>query len=391
MVNRGIRIGVGVLVVGGILVAAVALRAAPDDGSEPRGTLEALKRDASTDAFARAFGPRDFTFPQDHGPHDDFQTEWWYYTGNLSDVAGRHFGYQLTFFRRALVSPDQQAAVDARPSDFAFTQLYFAHFAVTDTEANEHVSFDRYSRAAAGLAGARAEPFNVFIEDWSAAATLGSGGAETVRLTAQDDGYAIELELRSSKPIVLHGDRGLSQKSPERGNASYYYSMTRMSTRGRVITPQGHFDVAGDNWLDREWSTSALDEGTEGWDWFSLQLDDRREIMFYQLRLTDGTSAAVSKGTYVDAAGEAFVLERDDVQITVLDTWTSPDSGAGYPNAWRFAVPKYGLDLEITPRVKDQEMKLPQRYWEGAVTISGASGNRPAGGVGYVELTGYRS
>lgn len=356
--------------------------------NETSATLDGLRRDENTDRFARAREPRDFVFPQDHGPHDEFQTEWWYYTGNLTDASGRHFGYQFTLFRRALIPPDEQAAVLARPSDLAFTQLYFAHFAVTDTGANEHVSFEKYSRSAAGLAGAQAEPFQVFIEDWSVE-TISGEGAEAVRIRAQQDGYAIDLNLRMSKPIVLQGDRGLSQKSNEPGNASYYYSMTRMATEGKVTTPQGVFDVSGESWLDREWSTSALDENTAGWDWFALQFDDNREMMFYQLRLKDGASAEVSKGLLVDADGVGTLLKRDDVQLTVLDRWTSPDSGAAYPVKWRVVVPKYAIDVEVAPRINDQEMKLSQCYWEGAVTINGMASGNPISGVGYLELTGY--
>jgi predicted secreted hydrolase len=358
--------------------------------SETRATLDGLRRDEDTDKFARAFEPREFNFPVDHGPHDDFQTEWWYYTGNVFAPDGRRFGYQFTIFRRALIPPDEQAAVLARPSDLAFTQLYFAHFAVTDTGANEHVSFEKYSRSAAGLAGAQSPPFRVFIEDWTVETTQGeNGGAEAVRVVAHDSGYAIDLNLTMGKPIVLHGDRGLSQKSNVPGNASYYYSMTRMTTHGKVTTPQGSFDVRGESWLDREWSTSALDENTAGWDWFALQFDDNRELMFYQLRLKDGASADVSKGTLVKVDGTSELLKRDDVRLTVLDHWTSPDSGATYPVKWRVVAPKYGLDIEVAPRVNDQEMKLSQRYWEGAVTINGSANGKSISGVGYLELTGY--
>lgn len=388
--KKGLQILVsGVVVVVLVSTSWFVLRPLTAPPSETRATLDGLRADEDTSKFARAFEPREFQFPADHGPHNDFQTEWWYYTGNLFDQSGRHFGYQLTFFRRAIAPPDQQAQIEARPSNFAFDQIYFAHFAVTDSAANEHVSFEKYSRSAAGLAGASSPPFRVFVEDWSAVTTLETGGAEAVRLSARNGETSIELDLSTSKPTVFQGERGLSRKSDVAGNASYYYSMTRMATKGRVTTKSGTFDVTGESWLDREWSTSALDNDTEGWDWFALQLDNQREVMFYQLRMTAGASSPVSQGTFVDVNGETTPLARDDVQIQVLDRWTSPDSGATYPVKWRFAIPKLGLDLELTPRVKDQEMKLTQRYWEGAVTINGTSNGTPVGGVGYVELTGY--
>ncbi|BCX05531.1 MAG: carotenoid 1,2-hydratase [Candidatus Roseilinea sp.] len=388
--NRGLQIGVSLVAVLGLTALGwVAFRPWDDSGEQAQATVAGLQRDAMSDRFVRALEPREFDFPRDHGPHDAYQTEWWYYTGNLFDASGRHFGYQLTFFRRALVPPDEQAMLADRESAFAFDQVYFAHFAITDSTANEHVSFEKYSRGAAGLAGAQASPFRVFVEDWSATAARNDGDAAQVRLVAAQDGYAIDLSLASTKPFVFHGDRGLSQKSPNPGNASYYYSMTRMATQGRVTTPRGTFEVVGNSWLDREWSTSALDDDTEGWDWFSLQFEDRREIMFFKLRQKETGGITFAKGTYVDADGRTELIRQDEITITVLDRWTSPYSGATYPVRWQLAAPRYGLDIEIVARIPDQEMRLTQRYWEGAVTFKGVSTNGPVAGVGYVEMTGY--
>ncbi|WP_320447968.1 lipocalin-like domain-containing protein [Candidatus Roseilinea sp. NK_OTU-006] len=388
--NRGLPIGVSVAAVLGLTVLGWAAFSTPaGSGDQARATVAGLQRDAMSDRFAHAREPRAFDFPHDHGPHDAYQTEWWYYTGNLFDATGRHFGYQLTFFRRALVPPDEQALRADRESSFAFDQVYFAHFAITDSTANAHVSFEKYSRGAAGLAGAQASPFRVFVEDWAAIAAHDDGDAAQVRLVAAQDGYSIELTLASTKPIVLHGDRGLSQKSPNPGNASYYYSMTRMATMGKVTTPRGTFEVTGNSWLDREWSTSALDENTEGWDWFSLQFDDGREVMFFKLRQKGTGNTSFAKGTYVNADGRAELVRQDEVTITVLDRWTSRQTGATYPVRWRLTSSRYGLDIEIAARISDQEMRLTQRYWEGAVTFKGASAAGRVAGVGYVEMTGY--
>src|SRR5688500_2291837 len=78
---------------------------------------EALAEDR--DGFERALAPRALSFPEDHGPHPDFRTEWWYYTGNLKTPAGRHLGFQLTFFRVALAP-----AAEPRASAWASRQLY---------------------------------------------------------------------------------------------------------------------------------------------------------------------------------------------------------------------------------------------------------------------------
>jgi len=388
-VNKGLQLGVSAAVLIGLTALGWSVLRLPEDNGEAQATVAGLQRDETSDRFARALRPRDFEFPRDHGPHNDYQTEWWYYTGNLFDPSGRHFGYQLTFFRRALIPPDEQAVVADRASSFAFDQVYFAHFAITDSAANEHVAFEKYSRGAAGLAGAQAEPFRVFVEDWSVSSTSKDGNAEQVRLVAAQDDYAIELSLVNSKPFVLHGDRGLSQKSSRPGNASYYYSMTRIATEGRIITPRGTFTVRGNSWLDREWSTSALDDDTEGWDWFSLQFDDQRELMFFKLRRKETGDVNFAKGTYVAADGRTELISQDEVQIDVLERWTSPQTRAMYPVRWRLTAPRYGLNVEISARIPNQEMRLTQRYWEGAVTFKGLSSDGPVAGVGYVEMTGY--
>jgi len=385
-----LRISLSAALLVALMIAGWVVLRPPEAGREARATVAGLQRDANSDRFARALQVRPFEFPRDHGPHDDYQTEWWYYTGNLFDPSsGRHFGYQLTFFRRALIPPDEQAQLAGRPSAFAFNQVYFAHFALTDSAAGEHVSFERYSRGAAGLAGAQASPYRVFVEDWSVASLAADGDVTRVRLVAAQDGYAIDLTLTNVKPLVLHGDRGLSQKSPNPGNASYYYSMTRLATEGQIVTPRGRFAARGHSWLDREWSTSALDDDTAGWDWFSLQFDDQREVMFFKLRHKETGETNFAKGTYIAADGSAALLRQGDVQVDVLERWTSPHTGATYPVRWRMAIPRYGLEIQVAARIPDQEMRLTQRYWEGAVTFEGRSSDGPARGVGYVEMTGY--
>lgn len=337
---------------------------------------------ADLSGFARALAPRPFRLPEDHGPHPDFQTEWWYYTGNVETADGRHFGYQLTFFRRALAP-----GVPDRASSFAANQIYFAHFALTDVAQETHTFHERFSRGAAGLAGASGEPFTVWLEDWRAEALDGQGSR--LRLRAAEGEIAIDLTLESVKPIVAHGDRGLSAKSDAVGNASYYLSFTRLRTAGQISVGEQVFTVSGDSWFDHEWSTSALGPQAVGWDWFSLQLSDGRELMFYQIRRADGSVEPVSAGTLVEADGSARRLASVDVLLTVSRTWSSPESGGEYPAGWRMQVPEAGIDLTLEPWLEDQEMRLSFVYWEGAVRVRGTSAGRPIDGNGYVELTGY--
>jgi predicted secreted hydrolase len=334
--------------------------------------------------FARALEPRQFVFPEDHGPHPEFKTEWWYYTGNLQDESGRRFGYQLTFFRNAL----QPEAVK-RESAWASQQIYLAHFALTDPESENFYYFERFSRSALNLAGATAEPFHVWLEDWSARSS--GNNSLPMELYAKAGEVMIDLQLDSRKPIVLQGENGLSQKSAEPGNASYYYSMTRMPTRGEIQIDGQRFVVTGNSWLDREWSTSALGENQVGWDWFSLQFDDGRELMYYQLRLENGQPDPLSKGVLVAVDGSSERLRAEDLKLQVLDHWLSPHSGGQYPARWWLQIPGQQLDLEIVPQLADQELQTSIRYWEGTVSVEGMAGKEKVSGYGYVELTGYEN
>ncbi|WP_420580943.1 lipocalin-like domain-containing protein [Reichenbachiella sp.] len=331
----------------------------------------------TAEGFRKAYEIIPFEFPKDHGPHPNFRAEWWYYTGNLADAEGNRYGYQFTIFRRGIV-PGQPE----RESEWATRQIYFAHFTVTDVSGETFEYHERYSRSSPDLAGAQGQPYyHVWIDDWSAQ-EIEPG---QVRLKAQDGDIGIDLILEQAKPAALQGERGLSAKSDEPGNASYYYSLTNNPTHGTITTPRGVFQVSGNSWKDREWSTSDLGESAVGWDWFSLQLDDQREVMFYYIRREDGSAEPVSAGTVIYPDGSVRSLGLDDVQITNLSDWTSPHTGATYPAEWNFAVPGEGIDLHITPLLNDQELQVSFTYWEGAVKVEGTQN-----GYGYVELTGYR-
>jgi predicted secreted hydrolase len=365
-----------------VLGLALTRREPPRPPAASVAVMEALR--GPVEGYARAREPRPFTFPDDHGPHPDYRTEWWYYTGHLAAAGGRRFGFQLTFFRIA-----QAPAVDPRPSAWAAAQVYMAHFALTDVEGARFHPATRVVRDALGLAGATARPFRVWAEDWSVEGEVEGKAAPPMRLRAAAGDVALDLALEPGKPLVLHGERGLSRKGPDEGDASYYYSFTRMPARGTVSLGPARFPVAGEAWMDREWSTSALGRAQVGWDWFALQLADGRDLMVYRLRRGDGSIDPYSAGTVVGADGSARALYAAEVIVQPLAWWTSPRGGARYPARWRVVVPREGLALEVVPLVADQEFAEPVRYWEGAVRVQGTAGGRPVEGQGYVELVGY--
>jgi predicted secreted hydrolase len=347
--------------------------------------LSELLRDDGNPGFPRVTRVRNFAFPEDHGPHPAYRNEWWYFTGNLDAEGGRRFGYELTIFRFSL-SPD---FTPGGSSSWETNQVYIGHLALTDVENGDFHVAQRYSRGAAGLAGATAEPFRVWLDDWSVSGP-DAGTGDSWSMQADDGRFGIDLVISPQKPIVLNGDRGLSQKSAEPGNASYYYSIPRLQTRGNVIVDGSVIAVTGSSWLDREWGSSALARDQQGWDWFALQLSDGSDLMFYVLRGMDGAPDSHSSGTWTDADGDATHLRLGDVEVEVTDFWDS-ERGGRYPSAWTIRVPSRQVSLLIRPVLENQELTTNVRYWEGAVDISGTSGNEPISGRGYVELTGYAS
>jgi predicted secreted hydrolase len=362
------------------LVALVVTTVTLADTGEPPSQLADLLGAEADAGFARALEPRKFVFPADHGPHPAFRNEWWYVTGNLDDEDGRRFGFELTIFRFALAP-----SVAESTSGWRTRHVYIAHLAITHVEDERFYVAQRYSRGALGLAGAQAVPFKIWIDDWSIA---GQPDPDAWRLSASDSDFGIDVELRALRPPVLNGIDGLSQKSADPGNASYYYSITRLGTRGSIRIGEREYRVSGLSWLDREWSTSALAAEQVGWDWFALQLGDGSDLMFYSLRKKDGTQDAASAGTFVDVNGNTTHLDSDDVEITVLDTWDSPEGGT-YPSKWRLSAPRFGLDLTVMPVTANQELFTTVRYWEGAVDVQGESDSASITGRGYVELAGY--
>lgn len=383
-----------------LIEACEAERQEAADNSQPAPASSRLSELLSADTgegYALALEPREFSFPRDHGPHPEYRNEWWYVTGNLDAAGGERFGFELTFFRFALAP--RSPAVEDR-SSWRTRQVYIGHFAITDAGRGEFHVADRYARGALGLAGAEAAPFRVWLEDWfikrvgRGAGLAESGSAEgaaqgdTWLLHAAFDDLALTLSLDPLKPPVLNGTDGLSQKSAEAGNASYYYSVPRLQAAGTVATAGQVYDVTGLAWVDREWGSSALAPDQAGWDWFALQFDDGSELMFYNLRRVDGSRDAHSAGTWIPADGAPVHLGADEVAITVRDTWESPRGGR-YPSSWSLEIAPLDLAVDVEPVMRAQELATTVRYWEGAVDVVGERAGADVLGRGYVELTGY--
>lgn len=329
--------------------------------------------------YSQAIAPREFAFPRDHGRHDGFKTEWWYFTGNLREVStGRRFGYQLTFFRTAFAKD----AAD-RKSPWGMKDLYFAHAAVTDIADKRFVYADRLARGREGFAWASDKTLDVVLKDWSAKL---EGGV--MKLAAADEGLAIELSASEGK-TVLQGPGGLNAKGPAVGQASYYYSVTRMKTRGTLVVGGQRYQVEGLSWMDHEFSSNALSASQSGWDWLALTRADGREVMIYRLRDKQGGTDYLS-GSVVEKDGAVRYLKREEIELVPARPWKSKASGASYPLEWKLRVHGVGT-MTVRTLIDNQELQTPNStevtYYEGAVEVMDESG-KPIG-EGYLEMTGY--
>lgn len=373
------------LALSGVVIAAIAvlgISLVQIGGSDEVGATTALAvSDIDLDAYARAEQAYDWDFPADFGPHPDYLTEWWYYTGNVATEDGRRFGYQFTIFRRA-IQPESVAS----GSEFRTNQVYLAHFTISNLAENEFYHEERFSRSGAGLAGATVDPlYRVWVEDWEILAQ--NEDASLVEINAATEDFAIAMTLEQVKPPALQGDGGLSPKSAEIGNASYYYTLSRLETVGTITIGDETFEVTGNTWKDHEFSTSALGEGAQGWDWFGLIFDDGTEMMVGQIRLVDGGVEPAFGGLMIYEDGSTEYLPSDSFTIEATDTWTSPHTDATYPAGWTITVTtsEETFTIQVDPLMADQELAdTDPSYWEGAVEVSGDKS-----GYGYGELTGY--
>ena len=326
------------------------------------------------------------TFPQDHGPHFQFRTEWWYFTGNLKSNDGREFGYQLTFFRNGCRSPKNREPTTSR---FIINDIKFAHFAITDVGAHIFHCDSRTSRGAYGEAGFGEDSKLAWIEDW---AILFDGN---FRLRATSKDYAISLGLIPEKQAVLQGNDGLVQASEGEGRASYYYSISRLKTSGTVRIDDQSYEVEGGSWFDRQWASTQLAHNQVGWDWFAIQLSDGSDLMVYHMRLKDGRIDPYSNGKFIRPDLSIENLDADDFQLIPRKNWESSFSNAKYPVEWELRIPKLSINLKITTPVENQELKLAEffkvaeSYWEGCIQLKGERKSKPVDGLGYMELTGY--
>lgn len=344
------------------------------------GLIFALALSSGAAEYKQALPGYHYEFPRDHFNHPEYQTEWWYYTGNVRSKDGRRFGFELTFFR-------QGVARDANQSTWHIQDLYMAHFALTDLSGQQFYHQERINRAGPGIAGIDEKAGLIWNGNWQVQL-----GATQHVLRAVDEKCAIALELTPVKPPVIQGRDGISRKAEGEGHASHYISFPRLNTSGTIDLSGSSYRVEGTSWMDHEFFTGGIDASESGWDWLSLQLDDNTEVMLYRMRHKDGSIDPYSSGSFIDAQGRYTFLSSQDFTMTPgADSWTSPQTKGVYPIRWHVTIPKLGIDAAVSTPLANQEMagKIGPSYWEGAIDVDGKRGGGGLHGVGYLEMTGY--
>ena len=331
------------------------------------------------DHFRQALSPRQWSFPRDHGRHDGFKLEWWYFTGNVHDSTGRRFGYQLTFFRTAFAADRQP-----RQSPWALNDLYFAHAAVSDIDARTFEFKDCFGRPHAGLAASSDQSLDVALLDWSAKMVDGK-----ITLRCPEKNFSMDLSCTEGRGPILEGPGGVNVKGHELGQASYYYSVTRLRTAGLLTVHAKSYQVEGLSWLDHEFSSDALGSNQIGWDWMGLQLDNGTDLMIYRMRNKSGGTDYLS-GTKITPDGTPHYLSSDQLQLSGSALWTSQTSGGVYPQQWSLGIAG-SPTITVTSDMPGQELlttgSTKVNYFEGSATVEDSHGKTL--GRGYLEMTGY--
>lgn len=336
--------------------------------------ITTLAQTTTSDGFALPQPGRVFTFPRDHGSHPDFRTEWWYLTGHLDSTQGRRFGFQVTFFRQA-----------RRDAAGQVTHLHLAHAALLDAATGAFLHEERLNREGWDAASS-STTLAVQNANWSL--KLGeSTGRISVLATVKAEAF-LKLELEVAKPLVVFGKDGVSRKGANASAASHYLTFPRLKATGLVRVGKDEHQVAGEAWMDHEFSSSQLDEGQTGWDWAAIQLADGRELMVYRMRRADGSTDTASTLTWIEKDGALRAVRHDAFTWKALASWKSPHTQAQYPN--RVRIESEGHVFELRPLAADQEQGgeitgLP--YWEGACDVLDEQGR--VVGRAFLELAGY--
>ena len=324
----------------------------------------------------------DWDFPSDYGPHPAFNTEWWYFTGHLTDGDKNLYGFQVTFFRYGLKT------VDNSKSPFNAPHLYTAHFALTDSKNNKFYHDEAYGRQSLGLVKSPPNTLDLQVKDWKL-----SHNGQTFEINLATTKGTLQLSLSPTKKRIFHGDKGISFKSADKQSFSHYYSHTRLKGTGSFQSPEGRLSFTeASAWMDREIFNTLLTSEKTGWYWFAIQLDNNSEVMLFSVN-SDGES--YYSGTLIDKDGNTTPIAPSDISISPEAFWKSPESGNRYATQWTISIlenatvgyPAFTYTVDAVMQNQELQVKYPFTlfYWEGQSLVTGTHT-----GKAYVEIVPLR-
>lgn len=343
-------------------------------------------------ASAAADPQRRLQFPRDFGSHNELRTEWWYATGTLQARSGESLGFQLTFFR----SRNDAVRAD-HPSRFAARHLLFADVALTDLQAGRLHHTQRIARWSgrddSQVAFASQADTHAVLQGWRLQREGGTGASRYVAVldARRDAGFALELQLTATQPLLLHGDAGYFRRGESKA-ASHYYSEPQLAVTGRLTRSGSHpLDVTGRAWLDHECGETFLLPDAVGWDWIGMNLHDGTALMATRIRRADGSTVWSAATWRAAGAAEARHFTAEDVQLSPGPRyWTSPGTQGRYPVEWTLQTPvgHFFVKSRLDAQELDNRHSTGTVYWEGPADLVDAASGRVVGS-GYLEMTGY--
>ncbi len=338
------------------------------DSVETQSNSAEILRQETEGSYQPVVPGKKWVFPQDHLGHPEFKAEWWYLTANLESESGEMFGVQWTLFRFATGRE--------HGTGWKSPQMYMAHTVVTSKDKVWHA--ERFARGGIGQAGVTANPYRAWLDNWSWRSYGDSPFPGTLEFS--DGEMAADLDISNLGKLIFQGDNGYSKKHPTEDIASYYYSAPFLALSGTLELDGKTHKVKGDGWYDREWSSEGLSEKQQGWDWFSIHLDDGSALMVYQIREDSAKSYYFGSLSWPD--GKTIVLQPEDIRLTPMSF--AKYQGKQFPLEWRIEVPTQQIQLEVDVVRKEQWLPFIFSYWEGPIRVNGSHS-----GQGFMELTGY--
>ncbi len=380
------RAAVAVLAIGGILCSTgLPARAMP----RPASAMPSSALTSPAPLLAMPASPL--------ASHSSRTREVWRALGHLYASDGSRYDVAATFFRYSLRASEHDTGRSdvARRSAWAAGAFEASDIAVVDENARKIVTGTRVERDGIGFAHASVARLDVKVDEWTlreASYRAPSGRPPQVDLHLAQGNVRIDLTLASQQPAILLGPRGVVRTGSCATCTARAAAFPRLAARGTLAYGTRRIPVTGTFWIDRESGGPAGDNRDAGWERFTIQFDDGRDLIAWIVRDAAG-HVTVTGGAFVSRRGHVRYLSASDIDLdNPLGTSWRNARGVPYPSLWGLYVAPFDLNLALVPDVQAQEIDpglRGARFYLGALDVERADPGPRDTGRGYAELTGY--